>query len=134
MMFTKLRNKFLFLNMSITSLVIIAAFVIIYLIIYLNISSDIEEKLTEGAVTEMTIYGDDLFDNGEKDAAFSLGQALSTSGFSSFILIVDGQGEIVEIQSPLELPKEEYMKVADIAWKTQEKNRVDFKDKQWQYE
>src|SRR5690625_3742172 len=98
-MFTRLRNKFLFLNMSITSLVIIVAFVIIYSVIYHNISSDIQEKLSEGAATEMTVYGDDLFNNGGKDAAFSLSQSLSTSGFSSFVLIVDDQGEVVEIDS-----------------------------------
>ena len=60
--------------MSITSLVIIVAFVVIYWIIYHNISSDIEEKLNEGAATEMTVYGDDLFDNDGKDAPFALGQ------------------------------------------------------------
>src|SRR5699024_6497135 len=97
MMFTRLRNKFLFLNMSITSLVIIIAFVIIYWVIYHQIYSDIEEKLNEGAATEMTVYGDDLFDNGEEDVPFSLSQTLSTSGFSSFVLIVDAQGKVVEI-------------------------------------
>jgi len=133
-MFTKLRNKFLFLNMSITSLVIIVAFVIIYWIIYHNISSDIEEKLNEGAATEMTVYGDDLFNNGGKDAAFSLGQALSTSGFSSFVLIVDDQGEVVEIDSSMELPEEKYMKIAETAWEMKDKNSVTFNDKQWEYE
>src|SRR5699024_4815919 len=133
-MFTKLRNKFLFLNMSITSLVIIAAFVIIYWIIYHNISSDIEEKLNEGAATEMTVYGDDLFNNGGEDASFSLSQALSTSGFSSFVLIVDDQGEVVEIDSSLELPEEKYMKIAETAWKMKEKSNITFNDKQWQYE
>src|SRR5690625_3719245 len=133
-MFTKLRNKFLFLNMSITSLVIIVAFVVIYWIIYHNISSDIEEKLNEGAATEMTVYGDDLFDNDGKDAAFSLGQELSTSGFSSFVLIVDDQGEVLDIQSPVELSKEDYMKVAETAWKMKGKNSLAFNGKQWQYE
>lgn len=133
-MFTKFRNKFLFLNMSITSLVIIVAFVVIYWIIYHNISSDIEEKLNEGAATEMTVYGDDLFDNDVKDAPFALGQELSTSGFSSFVLIVDDQGEVVEIDSPMELPEEKYIKIAETAWKMKEKSNITFKDKQWQFE
>src|SRR5699024_11825 len=106
MMFTNLRNKFLFLNLSITSLVIIVAFIIIYLIIYHNISSDIEEKLSEGVATEMTVYGDDLFNNEENDGTLSISQALSMSGSSSFVLIVDNQGEVVEVQSSVELPKE----------------------------
>lgn len=107
--------------MSITSLVIIVAFVVIYWIIYHNISSDIEEKLNEGAATEMTVYGDDLFDNDGKDAPFALGQELSTSGFSSFVLIVDDQGEVVDIHSPVALPKEDYMKIAETAWKMEDK-------------
>lgn len=133
-MFTKFRNKFLFLNMSITSLVIIVAFVVIYWIIYHNISSDIEEKLNEGAATEMTVYGDDLFDNDGKDAPFALGQELSTSGFSSFVLIVDDQGEVVDIHSPVALPKEDYMKIAETAWKMEDKKNLAFNGKQWQYE
>ena len=134
MMFTRLRNKFLFLNMSIISLVIIVAFVIIYWVIYHNISSDIEEKLNEGAATEIIVYGDDLFGNGEVEPPFSLSQELSTSGFSSFVLIVDDQGEVVEIHSSLELSKEKYMKIAETAWKMKGKNGVTFNEKQWQYE
>src|SRR5699024_10392407 len=134
MMFTRLRNKFLFLNMSIISLVIIVAFVIIYWVIYHNISSDIEEKLNEGAATEIIVYGDDLFGNGEVETPFSLSQELSTSGFSSFVLIVDDQGEVVEIHSSLELSKEKYMKIAETAWKMKGKNSVAFNEKQWQYE
>jgi len=134
MMFTKLRNKFLFLNMSITSLVIIVAFVVIYLVIYHNISSDIEEKLNEGAATEMIVYEDDLFGNEGKDAAFSLSQSLSISGSSSFVLIVDDQGEVVEAHLPVELSKEEYIKAAETAWETKEKNSIILNDKQWRYE
>src|SRR5699024_10094924 len=134
MMFTELRNKFLFLNMLITSLVIIVAFVIIYSVIYHNISSDIEEKLSEGAATEMTVYGDDLFNNGGNDAAFSLSQALSTSGFSSFVLIVNDQGEVVEIDSSMKLPEEKYIKIAETAWKMKGEDRITFDNKQWKFE
>jgi len=134
MMFTNLRNKFLFLNLSITSLVIIVAFIIIYLIIYHNISSDIEEKLSEGVATEMTVYGDDLFNNEENDGTLSISQALSMSGSSSFVLIVDNQGEVVEVQSSVELPKEKYMKAAEMAWKTIEKGNMTFNDRQWKYD
>src|SRR5699024_6302873 len=134
MMFTELRNKFLFLNMLITSLVIIVAFVIIYSVIYHNISSDIEEKLSEGAATEMTVYGDDLFDNGGKDAAFSLSQALSTSGYSSFAITVDDQGEIVDIHSSVDLSEEKYIKIAETAWNMRGKSNITFNDKQWKFE
>lgn len=134
MMFTRLRNKFLFLNMSITSLVIIIAFVIIYWVIYHQIYTDIEEKLNEGAATEMTVYGDDLFGNGEGDAPFSLSQTLSTSGFASFVLIVNDQGKVVEIDSSVELPKEKLVKIAETVWKAKNKSNVTFNDKQWQYE
>lgn len=133
-MFTKLRNRFLFLNMSITFLVIIVAFIIIYLITSHNISSDIEEKLREGVATEMTVYGDDLFNNGENDGTFSISQALSISGYSSFVLIVDDQGEVIEVQSSVELPKEIYIKAGETAWKTKDKKSIVFNDKQWQYE
>src|SRR5690625_3884930 len=82
----------------------------------------------------MTVYRDNLFNNGGKDAAFSLSQALSTSGFSSFVLIVDDQGEVVEIDSSMELPEEKYIKIAETAWKMKEKSNITFNDKQWKFE
>jgi len=50
------------------------------------------------------------------------------------VLIVDNQGEVVEVQSSVELPKEKYMKAAEIAWKTNEKNNMTFNDRQWKYD
>src|SRR5690625_2109725 len=82
----------------------------------------------------MTVFRDDLFNNGGKDAAFSLSQALSTSGFSSFALIVDDQGEIVDIHSSVDLSEEKYIKIAETAWKMKEKSNIAFNDKQWKFE
>src|SRR5690625_7375854 len=82
----------------------------------------------------MRVYGDDLLDNDRKGAPCSRGQDLSTSGFCSFVLIVDDQGEVVDIHSPVALPKEDYMKIAETAWKMKDKKSLAFNGEQWQYE
>src|SRR5690625_3681201 len=82
----------------------------------------------------MTVNGYDLLNNKENDGTLSINQALSMSGSSSFVLIVDSQGEVGEVQSSVELPKEKYMKAAEMAWKTIEKGNMTFNDRQWKYD
>src|SRR5699024_6304566 len=44
------------------------------------------------------------------------------------------QGEVVEIDSSMELPEEKYIKIAETAWKMKEKSNITFNDKQWKFE
>jgi two-component system sensor histidine kinase CiaH len=110
-MFTKLRNKFLILNMSITSMVMIAAFAIIYLITYSNIHSEIKNKLNAQLETQLTIDETVINDNMEKGRT-----TISLDGPLSFNIEVDENGKILKINTSIDMPDEAYYEAAETAW------------------
>lgn len=112
-MFTKLRNKFLILNMSITSLVIIAALAFIYFITYSNIHLEIQKKLDSSSRTIVTIPKDPL----------------------SFNIEVDANGKILNINSLMDMPQDVYENAVKIAWGNKEsKSVITLDGKQWRYQ
>lgn len=156
-MFTKLRNKFLVLNMSMTSAVMAAAFAAIYIISYNNMNSEITKKLNpqaemqtviiEGAEvpdeTENSNSGVEIyilpsepqhFDNPENGKAEALNRRSLQEDNYSFIIQVDGNGEVLNIDSPFHMHEETYSKAADIAWNNKENSStITLEDKQWRY-
>lgn len=146
-MFTKLRNKFLILNMAITSMVMIAAFAIIYFITYSNINSEIEEKLNLPSQMQITISGavesgtveetllPGSFDGTEKGVTkATTAQRLSWANTLSFNIAVDAQGKILNINSFIDLPEEAYHKAAETAWRDKNsKSTIALEGKQWRY-
>ncbi|WP_273485197.1 sensor histidine kinase [Desulforamulus ruminis] len=131
-MFTRLRNKFLILNMSITSLVMVAAFAIIYFITYSNIHSEIESKLNSRSETQITIQGKTL--PGAEIGTRSIIQNLSLDGPFSFNIEVDSQGQILKINSFVDMPAEAYYKAAETAWNNQKNNSaITLEGRQWRY-
>ncbi|MFK7696297.1 sensor histidine kinase [Paenibacillus sp. HJGM_3] len=133
-MFTKLRNKFLILNMSITSIVMIAAFAIIYFITYSNIHSEIKRKLSSGSQMQITIEGTDLPENTQKGGTISSVQNFSTDGPLSFSIEVDADGKILKVDSFIDMPDEAYSKAAATAWSNKKNNSaITLEGKQWQY-
>ncbi|KIL38635.1 histidine kinase [Gordoniibacillus kamchatkensis] len=133
-MFTKLRNKFLILNMSITSMVMIAAFAIIYFISYSNIHSDIRNKLSSGPVTQVAIEGNDLSDDAKKGGTMAAVQHVEIGGPPLFHIEVDANGKMVNVDSFIDMPQETYTKAAEIAWSNKKNNSsITIEGKQWQY-
>ncbi|ATW25152.1 sensor histidine kinase [Candidatus Formimonas warabiya] len=133
-MFRKLRNKFLMLNMSMTSLVMIAAFATVYFITYNSIHSEIQNKLNARSEMQLEIKGNDLPDHPEKEGTMSHAQYFSSDDPPSFHIEVDGNGKILNINSFMDLPDEVYEKAAETAWKNKGKNpTITLGGKQWQY-
>lgn len=134
-MFTKLRNKFLILNMSITSLVMIAAFAIIYIITYSNIHSEIENRLNPQSGMQISIEETGLPDDTEK-RGFSTAQHFSSGDPLLFNIEVDAKGKILRIDpNPfIDMPDEAYYKAAETAWTNKKNNStITLEGKQWQY-
>lgn len=133
-MFTKLRNKFLILNMSITSLVMIAAFAAIYIISYNNVNSEISKKLNPQAGIQIVVEGAELPDDTENSRPKTLNRRASPDYSDSFIIQVDENGDILEIDSPFNMHDETYNKAADIAWSNKYKSSaITLEGKQWKY-
>jgi len=132
--FTKLRNKFLILNMSMTSTVMITAFAVIYIISYNNVNSEITKKLNLQAGMQTVIEGTELPDDTENSKPKTLNRRFSPDDTYSFSIYVDGNGEILEIDSPFNMPEETYNKAADIAWNNKKNSStITLEGKQWEY-
>ena len=134
-MFTKLRNKFLILNMAMTSTVMIIAFAAIYIVSYNNVNSEIATRLNQQAVMQSVIIeGTELPDDTENSKPKAFNRRFSPDDSYSFIIQVDGNGEILEIDSPFNLNEETYKKATDIAWSNKKSSSaITLEGKEWRY-
>jgi len=151
-MFTKTRNRILLLNMVIVSAVVIAAFTVIFVIIYTQEHDARRIKLMSGTVQQATLIGAQNRQNGsihvqpeaEIPTFIEAGSnAPIISGFVrriepteglSFSLLVDSDGNLVEVNSMVNLPETAY---GLAALETAESGRriaaIKLEDRIWQY-
>lgn len=130
-MFRKLRNKFLILNMSITSMMMIAAFAAIYFMTYSNIQTEIQKKINPSSGMVLRFEGPGspkVPDNEGKSTA----QVISGNS-SLFEIDVDGDGKILNINSSLGMSKEDYNNAAKTAWSNKKNGSITLEGRQWQY-
>lgn len=143
--------------MVMTSTVMIAAFAVIYIISYNNISSEIAKKLSPQAVTQTVIIeGTDLpddtennkhqtiivkaltdtqnYDDTESNKPEFVNRRFLSDGTYSFTIQVDEDGEILEIDSPFNMHEETYKKAVHMVWNNKEKSSsITLEGKQWKY-
>lgn len=131
-MFTKLRNKFLILNMSTTSILMFAAFIIIYLITYNNIYKENQNKLSSKNNAQISIAAPYL-PTDIKDKAIITKNFLFSDSLL-FNIQVDADGNILSINSFINLPEETYYKAAETAWHDKKNNStITLDGRQWEY-
>ncbi|MDR0852750.1 MAG: two-component sensor histidine kinase, partial [Clostridiales Family XIII bacterium] len=118
-MFTKLRRKFLLLNMGITSSVMVAAFVAIFLMTYSNIQAENEAKLHELSATVIIKSGADD-NNGQTEQT-----RIKMNYSPSFVVTVDKKGEILGIESVLDLDENDYADAVSEALKKEERSKIE---------
>lgn len=120
--------------MFMISAVMITAFAVIYIISYNNINSEIATKLNPQAGMQTIIEGTELPDDAENSKSKALNRRFSPDDIYSFIIQVDGNGEILEIDSPFNMNEETYKKAANIAWSNKKsKSAITLEGKQWKY-
>ena len=95
-MFKKLRNSFLIINITIISIMMIASFAIIYFITANNIQAENRNKIDSVSTADQS---------GQADPAGSLA------------LVVDGQGDIMDVGPSFGIPEETCRIMAEAAWK-----------------
>ncbi|MBU8881325.1 HAMP domain-containing histidine kinase [Bacillus sp. FJAT-29790] len=134
-MFTTLRNRFLLLNMSMISLLMIAAFTFIYVSTYNKIQIENESKLQSissrpGGVSlslpdpkgHHTIRQEKLIMG--IPAEYSL----------SFTILVNPLGNVLRIVSYIDMTEDTYIKAAELAWQNKKNHAViKLEGKQWLY-
>ncbi|GED66105.1 sensor histidine kinase [Lysinibacillus fusiformis] len=124
-MFKQLRNKFLILNMSIISALMITAFCVIYFITYNNIQNENVKKLNTLSASPQKV-----------DVSLSkMGEAVVSLNYSmSFYIQVDEQGKIQKVNSFIDMTDETYKKAAELAWQEKKNNSVvNVYGKKWMY-
>lgn len=132
-MFTRLRNRFLVLNMCMTSLVIVAAFSIIYFITYRNVTADIDNKLNSRSEVQV-MEGVDSPDDAPSGKTSSNSRTITASDPLSFFIEVNAGGSILTVDSFLDLPDEAYRLAAETAWSNPEnRSAITLDGKQWRY-
>lgn len=135
-MFIKLRNKFLILNTAMTSLVMIAAFVIIYIITYSNTNLEIQKRLNTQSGIQISIEGTDLPDDAEKRGSMTTGKYFSSDDPRLFNIEVDASGKVFRIDSNpfINIPDEAYYKAAETAWNNKKDNStITIEGREWKY-
>jgi Signal transduction histidine kinase len=134
-MFSKLRNKFLVLNMSITSGVIAAAFAFVYFITYSNVQSDIRDRLHAQPETQMRLKSGAPDKPGEQGLTKTTTRHVAGEGANVFHIEVDADGNIVNVDSLVDLPEEAYRQAAETAWSNKDgHNAITLNGRQWRYE
>lgn len=142
-MFKLIRNRFLLLNMVMVSTVVIAAFIIIYAIIFSRVQSDNSNKLTLNATTRMAVPANVIEGNEGLQSesgvttitgfyAAGFDRRLSPNAGLSFSLLTDAQGNVVRVNSMVDLPDAAYNQAAEVA--VNEKNApLLLEGRRWQY-
>jgi two-component system sensor histidine kinase CiaH len=136
-MFKKLRNRFLMLNMSFISVVMIAAFAIIYSITYNNMQLENQNKLHSlpGVQIESHSTASDYgVPSTTGEAGVHVVRTIPSDYSLSFHIEVDPDGKILNIDSYIDMSDESYRKAAELAWNNKKNNStISLDGKLWQY-
>lgn len=141
-MFSNLRNKFLILNMAITSLVILVAFSVIYLTTYNNIQTENQRKLETavtfplagsiaGTLPEFSVSSDIKTIQGS--GVVISASTLTPASSPSFLIQTDADGNILHVNSFIDLPEQVYQEAANLVWQNKSRSTIRLADRLWLY-
>lgn len=135
-MFRRLRNKILFLNTMLTSVVVLIAFAAIYFITNNNIQAENMRKLDAIAGGQFSVVASETSGDVPSDAvAVDVEEKGLSSDYSlSFTVKVDQSGNVQKIDSLIDMPEDSYHQAAETAWKNKAGHGpIKINSKLWQY-
>lgn len=132
-MFKKLRNRFIMLNMVIISVMMLAAFAVIYIMTYTNIQNENNAKLQKVSATytvgKQAILPNTMIGGQAVNGAIPIDYSLS------FNVIIDRDGRPVSVHSFVDMPKGMYIKAAELALATgKEAANISLDGKRWMFQ
>ena len=140
-MFKKTRNRIMLLNMVMVSAVVIIAFAVVFTTAFTRERVSNREKLNNRVIPSVSVAGGPF--RFEAVHVEPLPEGLSVSGFTqrivpgaglSFSLLVDSDGNLVEVNSMVDLPDALYDKAAAEASRTSRRDAtVLLEGRTWQY-
>ena len=135
-MFNKLRNKMLFLNMSIISVLMLAAFLVIYGVAFHNIQTENRNRVRMLSNSPMNAGFSMLPDinPGDIENDNLIIRSLPHDFAMSFNVQVNGQGELISVRSLIDMPEHIYQDAATEAWNGKEqRDLISFDGRDWMY-
>lgn len=142
-MFKRVRNRILVLNMAMVSAVVIIAFAVIFATTYTREQNENQEKLINSDISITNIPGVTLARQGAyyfapeevQDREFfasGFARRISPDSGLSFSLLVDAAGNVIDINSMVDLPEDTYALAASEAINTN-KSSIVLEDRIWQF-
>ncbi|MDR0491677.1 MAG: HAMP domain-containing histidine kinase [Oscillospiraceae bacterium] len=142
-MFKKIRNRIMLSNMAMVSAVVLAAFAVIFVTTYTREKESNRSKLTHGVTPQMTFAGAPFPRSGGFAVAAPWASGVNVAGFErrilpgaglSFSLLVDVDGNVVGVNSVLELHDAVYRQAAlDVVKKGGSGATIAMDGRIWQY-
>ena len=131
MMFKKLRNKFILLNMAIISVMMIAAFVVIYVMTYTNIQNENSARLQKISSIPIAQLRQPIIP-GTAIGARVAGGVIPADYTLSFNVIADSGGQPISIHSFVDMPDEMYTAAVELAIASGKRtDEIAFYEKSW---
>ncbi len=135
-MFRRLRNRLLISNMTIISIVVIAAFAVVYFTTYTNIQKENQNKLESIPRLPSFVLGStDSYDqqSGRVEHIVVIPR-IPVEYSQSFIVLIHKDGEVRDIFSYIDMPTEVYHKIVEKVWQSKETSgTISFYNRKWQY-
>lgn len=122
-MFKRLQNKFIILNMTIITIVMISAFAAIYMITYSNIQRENQIKLTNITMSPIMMNSLSKSDeNNDTDRVF-VGK-IPNEYASTFSVLVGEDNKLLNVHSYLDLPEGTYAQATQLATASNKESSV----------
>ena len=123
-LFKELRNKMLILNMSIISVLMVVAFLVIYGIVYHNIQVENQNRLrvVSSAPVNMGFSLPQNIMPGDLERDSFIVRSIPHDFASFFNMQVNSQGDLLSVRSLIDMPEQAYMEAALLAWDSKRDN------------
>lgn len=135
-MLKKFRNRLILMIIGLITVILATALIAVYITTDLRLQSENEERLNRTEELYIT-NGELTFDSKSAEASQKkdhlMFNRISPGLGVYFNMLVDKDGQLVMIDSTVELSQKQYEKAAAIAWKAQDGGTVKLADREWQY-
>jgi len=131
-MILKLRNRMMGTIMAFVSIIMLAAFITVFMITFSHIQSENREKITSDETIEITTDGQVLIDGQEKPDAIVVNRISPSLGVY-FNLLLDRNGGLFFIDSALNLEHDIYVQAGRIASENPDGGTIELEGRRWQY-
>lgn len=128
-MFKKLRKNFILLNMITISTMMVIAFSIIYIFTYQNTTKNLQDKLSNLPTIAPMFPGD------TSDEDVFIGGILPSDYSLSFNMVFNNQGQLIKINSYVDMPMETYVEAANTVLRNNtEFGTTKLESRKWMYQ